>query len=62
MNRDRSSQIDALFRRSLDAYLEDPATVYKRTRMAFGGLKNAEDRQDVICYLRQSGTTADASP
>lgn len=35
----------------LDAFLENPAEVYARTRMAFAGLRKAEDRAAVICYL-----------
>lgn len=35
----------------LDAFLDNPAEVYPRTRMAFAGLKDAADRAAVICYL-----------
>ncbi len=38
---------------ALDIYLEKPRKVVKGTKMAFAGLKKAEDRADVIAYLRQ---------
>ena len=41
----------------LDEFLADPMGTYTRTRMAFGGLKNADDRRDVICYLKEVGVT-----
>ncbi|WP_299622824.1 cytochrome c family protein [Pelagibius sp.] len=37
---------------SLDAWLTKPRDVVKRTKMAFPGLKNAQDRADVIAYLK----------
>ena len=36
----------------LDAFLADPGGVYKRTRMAFGGIKDPVDRRDVICFMK----------
>lgn len=36
----------------LFTYLEAPAKFMPGTRMAFGGLKNAQDRADVIAYLK----------
>lgn len=36
----------------LHDFLENPASTYKRNRMAFGGLKNTEDRAAVVCYLK----------
>jgi cytochrome c2 len=38
---------------TLSAYLEAPKDVVKGTKMAFVGLKKAEDRADVIAYLKQ---------
>jgi cytochrome c len=38
----------------LDAYLENPRKHVKGTRMAFAGLKDPQDRQDVIAYLKQA--------
>jgi len=38
---------------TLDAYLEAPKKYIKGTRMAFAGLKKADDRADVIAYLKQ---------
>lgn len=37
----------------LDAYLENPKALVSGTRMAFRGLKNQKDRNDVLAYLRQ---------
>ena len=36
----------------LFTYLEAPAKFMPGTRMAFGGLKNPQDRADVIAYLK----------
>ena len=38
---------------TLDAYLKNPKDVIPKGRMAFPGLKNAADREDVIAYLKQ---------
>ena len=38
---------------TLDVYLADPKGVVKGTKMSFAGLKNEEDRADVIEYLKQ---------
>lgn len=35
----------------LDAYLKSPGAVVPENKMAFAGLKNADDRRDVIAYL-----------
>lgn len=37
---------------TLDAYLENPRALVSKTRMSFRGLKNLEDRENVIAYLR----------
>jgi cytochrome c len=37
--------------KSLEEYLENPQKVVKGTRMAFPGIKNEKDRDDVIAYL-----------
>jgi len=37
----------------LSVYLEAPKDVVNGTKMAFVGLKNPEDRDDVIAYLKQ---------
>ena len=37
----------------LDAYLENPKALVSGTRMSFRGLKETEDRNDVLAYLRQ---------
>jgi cytochrome c len=39
---------DVLFR-----YLENPLVFMKGTKMAFAGLKDPEDRKDVIAYLKK---------
>jgi len=36
---------------SLDRYLLNPQKSIPRNRMAFGGLKNAEERQALVCHL-----------
>lgn len=38
--------------KTLDDYLEHPQKTVKGTRMAFPGLKKAEDRANVIAYLK----------
>lgn len=40
---------------TLDKYLEAPMTMVKGTKMTFPGLKKAEDRADVIAYLKAHG-------
>lgn len=37
---------------TLDKYLADPKAMVPGTKMAFPGLKNEKDRQDVIAYLK----------
>lgn len=37
---------------TLDAFLENPRKITSGTRMSFRGLKDAQDRADVIAYLR----------
>lgn len=37
---------------TLDKYLENPKAIVPGTKMAFAGLKNPQDRQDVIAYLK----------
>jgi len=37
----------------LDAYLENPKALVSGTRMSFVGLKDRQDRHDVLAYLRQ---------
>jgi len=36
-------------------YLENPLTFMPGTKMAFAGLKDAQDRKDVIAYLKAAG-------
>lgn len=38
---------------ALDAYLEDPRALVPRTRMAFAGLRDPQDRADVLAFLRR---------
>lgn len=38
---------------TLDAYLENPKALVSRTRMNFAGLKDPQDRSDILAYLRQ---------
>ena len=37
---------------TLDAYIENPRALVSKTRMSFRGLKDAEDRANVLAYLR----------
>ncbi|MBV1867720.1 MAG: c-type cytochrome [Marinosulfonomonas sp.] len=37
---------------SLNAYIENPRVLISGTRMSFRGLKSAQDRDDVLAYLR----------
>lgn len=37
----------------LDAYIENPRVLLSGTRMSFRGIKNEQDRHDVLAYLRQ---------
>ncbi len=47
--------------RTLDAFLASPATVAPQTRMSFGGMPTADDRADLLAWLRTfSGSLADA--
>lgn len=39
----------------LDKYLTSPQTLVPHTKMIFPGLKDAQQRQDVIAYLEQFG-------
>ncbi len=39
----------------LDAYLADPRGMVKGTKMVFTGLKNAQDRADVIAFIGSKG-------
>lgn len=38
---------------TLEAYLENPKALVSRTRMNFAGLKDSQDRSDILAYLRQ---------
>lgn len=37
----------------LDAYIENPRALVSGTRMSFRGIKDRQDRHDVLAYLRQ---------
>ncbi|MEL6336592.1 MAG: cytochrome c family protein [Pseudomonadota bacterium] len=41
---------------TLDLYLENPRGVVKGTKMAYPGLKKAEDRANIIAYLEGAGS------
>ena len=41
---------------TLNAYLTNPRKLVPGTRMIFVGLPKEQDRQDVIAYLKQTGT------
>ncbi|PRX31906.1 cytochrome c [Meinhardsimonia xiamenensis] len=38
---------------TLDAYIANPKVLVSGTRMSYRGMKNAEDRADLLAYLRQ---------
>jgi cytochrome c len=46
--------------KSLDPWLADPAHFIPGNRMTFPGLKDAQPRADLIAYLKQATTTAQA--
>lgn len=39
----------------IEAWLADPNKLYPGTSMAFAGLKTAEDRADIVCFLAGDG-------
>jgi len=43
---------------NLDVYLENPRSLISKTRMNFRGLKDPQDRADVIAYLRRFSSPA----
>ena len=47
---------------SLNAFLAKPKAYISGTKMNFSGLKKAEDRANMIAYLRQQADTAAALP
>lgn len=38
---------------TLDAYLENPRALVSKTRMSFRGIKDPQERADIMAYLRQ---------
>lgn len=49
-------------RATLDAYLADPERFLPGTEMAMPGLRETNDRRDVIDYLQQSGSAPRRTP
>jgi cytochrome c2 len=48
---------------TLDAFIENPRAIVAKTKMAFPGIKNAEQREDLIAFMKtktDSGATAAA--
>lgn len=41
--------------KNLDAFLASPQTFAKGTAMAFGGVRDAKKRADLVCYLKSAG-------
>lgn len=39
----------------LDTWLTSPARMFPETTMAFGGLRKAEERKAVLCFLQSQG-------
>lgn len=46
---------------ALDSYLEDPKSFISGTRMSFRGVKDAQERKDLIAYLTLFSTDAETS-
>jgi cytochrome c len=40
---------------TLDKFLENPTKVMPGTRMGYAGIKNAQERADLIAYLKKAG-------
>ena len=40
---------------NLDAWLKKPRDLVRKTKMIFPGLKKAEDRANIIAYLKENG-------
>jgi cytochrome c len=44
---------------TLNLFLTAPARMMPGTKMVFAGLKDAQDRADLICYLQKATNTGD---
>jgi len=42
---------------TLDRFLESPLRMFPGTRMTYAGVKDAQERADLISYLKQAGAT-----
>jgi cytochrome c len=40
---------------TLDRFLENPTKFLPGTRMGYAGIKNAQERADLIAFLKQAG-------
>lgn len=47
---------------TLDRFLENPLKAVPGTRMAYAGVKNAQERADLIAYLKQATHDPDKCP
>jgi len=47
--------------RTLDAFIEDPQAFIPGNRMAFDGLKDKPDREDLLAYLKQATKSSDSA-
>ena len=45
---------------ALEHYLENPKRFMPGTRMAFAGLRNIQDRADLIAYIKEFNDDGDA--
>jgi hypothetical protein len=46
---------------TLDAFIEDPQAFIPGNRMAFDGLKDKPDREDLLAYLKQATKSSDSA-
>jgi cytochrome c len=49
-------------RETLDKFLENPRKDIPGTKMTYAGIKNAQERADVIAYLKQAGADKEECP
>jgi cytochrome c len=45
---------------SLDAFLESPRTAVPRTKMGYAGIKDPQERADLVAYLKRENAPGGA--